>query len=353
MKSLVVDDDVFVRMCIKTMLPWSELGFTEVLEADNGATAFEIALSEKPDLIISDVKMPAMSGLELSKKLRDSMVDICVIILSEYNDFEFAQKAMSFGVRDYILKPITRVRLKEMTDRIKELTNDLQKRRYYTSLITDRSRMTVIIRDMISKSDTRACADLLESAATGDIHIDDLNRFYLMFLAELFEQTEATAFRKTELAELRCESLSQFSVLKNKNDMLAFTKEVCKRCVNLGDRQISPTESYVRQILDYIEANYSDPDLSVAKIAEHLWLSPVYTGALYKKYRGKSLISYIHEVRLKHAVELLSDISLNITEISVRVGYVTPDYFTRVFRRLMGMTPSEYQALLLARQSGG
>ena len=351
MKALIVDDDVFVRLCITTMVPWEELGFSSVLEADNGALALETALREKPDFIISDVKMPVMSGLELSQRLRDSMVDTCVIILSEYNDFQFVQKAMNCGVQDYILKPITRDRLKELTERIRQATADLEKRRYCTSLITDHTRLKAAIQDMLAKGDVQTGLETLETAVRHDIHIDDLKRFCLLFLSELFSQMEAVAFRRTELAELRDASFSHFAELKNIEDILSFTKELCQRCIHLGDRQITPTENYVQQIIQYIESNYADPDLSVAKISELLHLSTVYTGALFKKHQGRSLLSQIHEVRLRHATEMLRDMSLSISEISVRVGYLTPDYFTRVFRRSTGMTPSEYQAMLLSQES--
>ncbi len=137
MKALIVDDDVYVRLCMLRMIEWQSLGFSQVLEADNGATALEIALREKPDLIISDVKMPILGGLELSKQLHKEMVDTCVIILSEYNDFEFVQKAMGCGVQDYFLKPITRERLAEISERIRQAAVDLKKRTYYTTLVTE------------------------------------------------------------------------------------------------------------------------------------------------------------------------------------------------------------------------
>ena len=133
MKALIVDDDVFVRKCLLKMLPWEELGFSEVLEAADGTSALKTALKTAPDLMISDVKMPGLSGLQLAEELRASMVDICIIILSEYSDFEYVRKALKMDVQDYILKPITRERLAEITEKIREMTAQMERRKTYAA----------------------------------------------------------------------------------------------------------------------------------------------------------------------------------------------------------------------------
>ncbi len=346
MKALIVDDDVYVRLCMLRMIEWQSLGFSQVLEADNGATALEIALREKPDLIKSDVNMPFLGGLELSKQLHKDIGDTCVIILSEYYDFEFVQKAMGCGVQDYFLKPITRERLAEISERIRQAAVDLKKRRYYTALVTDGTYIKELAHKMLTEMDADAALKTLEDAVHDAIHIDDLKRFCLMFIGELFSQMEAATLRTDELSDLRHSSFSHFSGLKNVTDMLSFTGDLCRRCLTIGARQVSPTESYVKQMMDYIEQHYADPDLSVAKISDMLHLSTVYTGSLFKKYRQCSMLSHIHQVRMRHAKEMLADSTLTISEIGSRVGYLTPDYFTRVFRQAVGMTPSEYQVKL-------
>lgn len=83
MKVIIADDDVFVRKCIIQMLPWQDLDFSQILEAEDGAVALKIALRETPDLIISDVKMPVLNGLNLVENLRNSMVDVSIIMLKK------------------------------------------------------------------------------------------------------------------------------------------------------------------------------------------------------------------------------------------------------------------------------
>ena len=102
MKALIVDDDVFVRQCLIQMLPWQLLDFSQVLEVSNVAEALELARKEKPELVITDVKMPRMSGLELARLPRQEILDVCVILLSEFNDFAFVYDALQCGVDDYM-----------------------------------------------------------------------------------------------------------------------------------------------------------------------------------------------------------------------------------------------------------
>ena len=166
MKALIADDDVFVRKCLAQMIPWGDLDFSQVLEAENGSVALKIALEEKPDLIISDVKMPILDGLALAERLKESMVDICLIILSEYSDFAFVQKALKVGVQDYILKPITRESLKELREKISLAMEELEKKRYYTSLKANYAGIQKLVHDMLESGDVRSSQEAFEFMAT-------------------------------------------------------------------------------------------------------------------------------------------------------------------------------------------
>jgi YesN/AraC family two-component response regulator len=111
--------------------------------------------------------------------------------------------------------------------------------------------------------------------------------------------------------------------------------------------------SNVQKMIHYIDTRYMDPNLSVAQVSEWLHLSTIYTGALFKKCNGKSIVSYIHEVRIEQAKKLLLDTSINVKEVSTRVGYMTPDYFTRIFNLSVGVTPSKYRSIMLEKSREG
>ena len=101
---LIVDDEVLVRVGIKSLLNWEDLGFTVIGEAENGERALKMVKTFEPDLVLTDIKMPRMGGLELIRKVKNLGLKTEFIILSLYDDFSYAQKGIQLGARDYILK---------------------------------------------------------------------------------------------------------------------------------------------------------------------------------------------------------------------------------------------------------
>ncbi|EPR13757.1 response regulator [Ruminiclostridium papyrosolvens] len=105
-KILIVDDEAVIRKGIITSIDWESMGMTVVGEASNGREGFEKALELKPDIVITDVRMPVVDGLELTKMLRENMPDVRVVIISGYDEFKYAREALRMGVNEYLLKPI-------------------------------------------------------------------------------------------------------------------------------------------------------------------------------------------------------------------------------------------------------
>lgn len=106
-KALIVDDELYTREGLKILINWKELGFEVCGLAENGQQAFELIKVIRPELVVTDIKMPLMNGLELIKKVNEETeLDARFIVLSGYNEFQYAKEAMRFGVKDYILKPI-------------------------------------------------------------------------------------------------------------------------------------------------------------------------------------------------------------------------------------------------------
>ncbi|MCR5278573.1 MAG: response regulator [Lachnospiraceae bacterium] len=104
-KVMIVDDEKYVRMGIKSETDWSLIGCEVVAEASNGEEALALSEEARPDLVISDIRMPKMDGIELATKLLEKYPNIKVIFLTAYNEFEYARQAVRLGVSDYLLKP--------------------------------------------------------------------------------------------------------------------------------------------------------------------------------------------------------------------------------------------------------
>ncbi|WP_270167304.1 response regulator transcription factor [Paenibacillus sp. SYP-B4298] len=123
---VIVDDEQFVRKGLVKMMDWEALGFHVIGEADNGEDAFAIIRANKPDLVVTDIRMPAMDGLELIQAVAEDGLDTEFIIISGYNDFRYAQRAIRFGVMDYVLKPVDK---EDMTEILNKLRGKLEEKR--------------------------------------------------------------------------------------------------------------------------------------------------------------------------------------------------------------------------------
>jgi len=104
LKVLLVDDEVLIRLGIKSIIEWERYGFTYIGDAPNGRTALEIIEKEQPDIVLTDIVMPKMNGLELIEAVKARYPQIRMIVLSSHNEYDYLRKAMKLGVEDYLLK---------------------------------------------------------------------------------------------------------------------------------------------------------------------------------------------------------------------------------------------------------
>lgn len=122
-KLLLVDDERIIRMGLSNLISWDQYGI-EVIEAFNGIDGLEKIKQHNPEFVITDLKMPGMGGLQLIEEAKKIEPSIIFVILSGYNEFEFAQKAMSYGVKHYLLKPVDEP---EILDILKKIITERNK----------------------------------------------------------------------------------------------------------------------------------------------------------------------------------------------------------------------------------
>ena len=125
MKLLIVDDEPIIRRGIKKLIDFDALGIDEVLEATNGEQAFRIFEERSPDIILADINMPKMNGLEFSGKVKQARKATKVALITGYDYFDYAQKAIKLGVDDYILKPVSKEDIRQLLHKlVKELKEE-------------------------------------------------------------------------------------------------------------------------------------------------------------------------------------------------------------------------------------
>lgn len=128
---LIVDDEAEIRSGLRSIIPWENYSISVIGTAANGAEALDQIRYYEPDIVITDIQMPGMSGLELVRRAKDEQFSTSFVILSGYDEFEYAKTAIRHGVCDYLLKPIS---IKELTELLIKLKTDILAKR---SLHTD------------------------------------------------------------------------------------------------------------------------------------------------------------------------------------------------------------------------
>lgn len=139
LKVFLVEDESFIREGLRDNIPWEQYGYSFVGEASDGEMALPLIRKAKPDVLITDIKMPFMDGIALSKVVHAELPQTKIIIISGYDDFEYARQAIEVGVEQYLLKPITKLTLRKTLTELKEKieqesTNDDFQLRYQNEM---------------------------------------------------------------------------------------------------------------------------------------------------------------------------------------------------------------------------
>ena len=146
---LIADDESIIREGIKCLFDWESLGYTIAGEAANGETAYQQILALQPDIVLLDIRMPGMSGLDVIREARAQGFTGKVIILSGYSDFKYAQEAIRYGVQYYLTKPIDEDELEEILRSIKENLDKAAATANTREHYREKARET-IIRDLLT-----------------------------------------------------------------------------------------------------------------------------------------------------------------------------------------------------------
>lgn len=350
-KLFLVEDEVIIRDGIKKHIDWEAEGIEFVGEAGDGEMALPLILETRPDILITDIKMPFMDGLELSARVKKELPDTTIIILSGYNDFSYAQEAISLGVTKYLLKPITRAKLVECIRPIRmqiEEERQVRKDNVDFDMILSRESIQKRLNDFL-KTGTEAeiprfMKELLETI--GETNLKSyLFMIYMMMNMYLTMVRFASeiGFTKEQLDQ-ECGTIDD--ILSDKctfQDGVFFLKRYLKAVMRERDLYRHRHGGVMQEAVSYIDDHFSDEDISLNKVAQAVNMSPNHFSASFSQEMGKTFIEYLIGKRIDRAKELLMTTDLPSGEICYLVGYRDPHYFSSTFKKAVGMTPSTYR----------
>ncbi len=351
-KVMIVDNEPNIRSGLCYIIDWERYDFRISDLAKNGKEAIEKLEKNPPDLIITDIKMPGMDGLELIRYVREELQDenMKFIILSGYDEFDYAREAMKYNVRAYLLKPIDE---KELIDSLEMIKKELVKENLYEYFYIEKvesfcEKFTEIkefdeLVNVIEKN-SQDREEILEKIINNfieirlhpriiKIHLDN----FIMKLSTIINNMGGSidniikeySFFKTTIANINIEQLRE-ELLDFVNDSSNYIEELKKNC------------GIINMVKHYIQDNYAE-NIRLKDLAEKFYINTAYLGQLFKKETGSSFSRYLNEIRIEKAKELLRRTDLHIYQIAEKVGYGNSDYFIIKFKEFEGCTPLEYK----------
>ncbi|MCD8189915.1 MAG: response regulator [Clostridiales bacterium] len=413
-KVLLADDEPLVLIGMQSILDWGKLGTEIIGTARNGAEAWKIIQSQHPDIVICDVRMPVMDGLDLAEKCRrvDDTFPV-FIMLTSYEEFEYVKRSLQLGAVEYLLKmdltaDVLQGALRRAIESVKKersirtpdavAANGLEQYQdrlfiqLYGGLFRDRNQLEELCSQLglrfnapwyvvavaelthkdlpteqmatLSAAVSKMAADVLSRYLPCTVTASNLNHFYVLFPlenADGLEQQLEDVLKKT--GQILFEYFNTqihwavgqpvqdiFQIQQSQRAALSLPTQVTNdQPVLFYQPRATTTEAHraqtVAQIQEYICHNLSKP-LPLNDVASVFNFSPNYLSQLFSQNGESSFVEFVTAARISAAKELMATTDLRIYEISDRVGFESPSYFSKVFKKLEGVSPRDYMQRL-------
>ncbi len=345
LKVMIIDDDINVRKCLRQLIPWPDTGCEIVAEASNGAEGLERFHAARPDVVISDLKMPEMSGEELCTRIRAISDHVAIIFLSAYEDFNAARQALHYGVTEYILKPIDSKKLRQITELLRQLSSAFGNRSFVRGLLQGNSFPQGLSLELQNRNTEYFEAFFQKLSDSLETDFALLLNVCAALVNLLFDTLEKSQASNQPLDWQRQTALAELSGFSRKADATAFCQELYFSY--LKGQPPAAKQSFgnrtVEQVKLYIMKNLNWQQLGLPAIAAHFGFSEDYLSKIFKRETNENITAYITCLRLNHACRLLKNTQLTISEIALACGYSSTNYFCRSFKSKLEVTPNEYR----------
>ncbi|HVJ48939.1 response regulator transcription factor [Desulfitobacterium sp.] len=354
-KVLIVDDDKSVRYMLKRYRNWADYGFEMEEEASDGKEALGKLTDRHIDLIITDIKMPGMNGIEFLSELRLRKWDICTILLSTHSDFEYAKQGIRLGAFDFMSKPLDDNILGEALERTKAFLEEKtkQKIRVKKEHILIEETLTLFypknkekrIANLILSGNWAALAEA-ETAFTELSKLLDQDLFKTAKLLEnmILNLSGALIMEFSWLTKV--ENAAFNPVLQNTGSLSEMKSEFLDRIKDLVSvikkYDLHQSDSMIRKTCQYLIDHLGD-DITLELIANEVHVSKDYLGKVFKQKIGINFNDYSTKVKMEYAKHLLGTNQYKNYEVSEKLGYSSSDYFCRLFKSYTGFTPSQFR----------
>lgn len=367
---LLVDDEPLALEGVKTGVEWGDLGFRIAGECSDGEEAFLFIKKHVPDLVITDLRMPSLDGLNLIEQvIKYVNPKTKFIVISGYNDFSYAQRALKYQVNHYLLKPVFP---EEMIPALQEIREHLDLLNFRTRLEAELNQDgwatgETSIFPQVSTKDLRHLSEMISYL---DAMLDAMEELNLEKMAEAMETI--FTFLENRGLPLEIDRMFALNLMYHSNRIISemdgspsialrnyditcikqqtLTMEELKHLLReyvkeffacVDELRKKNSQNTIYQIEEYIKENYRR-NLTIKEIAKVFYMHPAYIGQIFLKTFGVSFHEYLHQLRIDEAKNLMEKGFLKIHEIAEEVGYNNYHSFLENFKKYTGFKPVEY-----------
>jgi len=356
---MIVDDVDIVRRELKRLKLWGDkTGFVISDEACNGHEALEKLEESKFDMVITDIRMPKVDGMELLKEITRRKLCPCVVLLSDYSEFVYARQGLVLGAFDYIIKPVAEEELEKLLQRAKEYISEkrLEEQRIAqleqklvekVDVFFPQSEVSQLI-DAIIAGHTKAvenAGNIFETVCTNlDYDLIKVKSLLNSIMLEIINKMSASCKWLDKYADINAIRAVDFSGANDPDSIKNRFVSAVGRISGLIARLKQGTEDngITGQVCRYVLENI-DGNISLSAVSDSLFMNKSYISEVFKQKTGLSFIEYLTIVKMERAKKLVGDGRLKAYEVAELLGFKDVEYFSRLFKKYTGITPSEYR----------
>jgi len=356
-KALIIDDEKPARQAVKALGRWSELGIDSLYEAVEGTEGLAILREFHPEIVLVDMKMPKMNGARFLELASSEAPAVKLIVISGYDDFEYAKYAIKARVIDYLLKPLN---ASELNQSLKHAIEELQTGRLLEAetnkrKIEEPSSLLLVKEEALlhgfESNDLQLITDLIDDCFLVIEDSERLSPEYLKKTAHSFLvllEKIALHFKVPYSNRLITDFLYNCrprASIKAEDLRAAVYSDIAEISALIEAKLNKSDHRFLYQIKEYIDQNYFR-EIKLSHFAKEYFLSKEYISKLFKHEFGYNIYEYVLKVRMEKACALLSDPEIKITTIAEHLGYKDNNYFSRAFKNYYGVSPTEFRTAL-------
>lgn len=374
-KVLFAEDELLVRLGLQNSIPWSKYEMEVAALADNGMEAYRLFEEIHPDILITDLRMEGMDGLELVKRVREIDKECAIVVISCLNDFETLRKLIPYNINAYVLKA---------SISIDEVCNVLEQTKEYLisigrtakKVIPDLEKPEDIISkyllgdSVISLEDDFEIFEHLLLFSLEEENKDKINKLAMDFIYELVnrqipgemlvplkDKEFCVFYRSTEKKmDERIKRINnsigdflgvRFKITHSSRRKAENLKDWFDRAyVQQYDINIDENsgKALIQKSIEYMQEHFRE-SLTLTDISRTIGLSVSYFSYLFKQETGKNYIEYLNEIRLLATMKDLMNTDEKVVVVAQKNGFQNLEYFSRYFKKQTGESPARWRKL--------